>query len=176
MQAETCRRKVRSMRGKGVFGVLVGIGLVGVVWAIVDVVDRGWSSVPGSTWVCAVLGLVLVVFALYREFGGSPLITVDHENIAEEYEASTEGHAAGCMVVTTRMTPDRGSQDPRVARILDRALGRQLAMLEHAVRAGRFDGSAAIGRFTAPTSVRIATARAARFGSSRVRHRAMMPQ
>ena len=61
--------------------------------------------------------------------------------IAEEYEASTEGHAAGCMVVTTRMTPDRGSQDPRVARILDRALGRQLAMLEHAVRAGRFDGS-----------------------------------
>lgn len=71
------------MRGKGVFVVLVGIGLVGVVWAIVDVVDRGWSSVPGSTWVCA----VLVVFALYREFGGSPLITVDHENIAEEYEA-----------------------------------------------------------------------------------------
>ena len=75
------------MRGKGVFVVLVGIGLVGVVWAIVDVVDRGWSSGPGSTWVCAALGLVLVVFALYREFGGSPLVTVDNENIAEEYEA-----------------------------------------------------------------------------------------
>ncbi|GEO90949.1 hypothetical protein KFL01_02550 [Kocuria flava] len=61
--------------------------------------------------------------------------------IAEEHEASTGGHAAGCMVVTTRMTPDRGNQDPRIARILDRALGRQLAMLEHAVRAGKLDGS-----------------------------------
>lgn len=75
------------MRGKGAFVALVAIGLVGIVWAVVDVIDRGWSSVPGSTWVCAALGLVLVVFALYREFGGQPLVTVDNENIAEEYEA-----------------------------------------------------------------------------------------
>ena len=75
------------MRGRGVFVALVAIGLIGIVWAIVDVIDSGWSSVPGSTWVCAALGLVLVAFALYREFGGQPLVTVNDENIAEEYEA-----------------------------------------------------------------------------------------
>ncbi|MGV9480519.1 hypothetical protein [Gordonia aichiensis] len=75
------------MRGKGVFAGVIAIGVIGVVWAVVDVIDRGWASVPGSTWVCAALGLVLVVFAVYREFGGQPLVTVNDENIAEEYEA-----------------------------------------------------------------------------------------
>lgn len=75
------------MRNVGVWVVLVGIGAVGVIWAIVDIVNKGWSQVPGSTWLCGVLGLILAVGALYREFGGQPLVTVDHENIAEEYEA-----------------------------------------------------------------------------------------
>lgn len=74
------------MRSGGIWVVMVAIGLLGTVWAIVDVVDRGWDEVPGSTWLCGVLGLVLAGFALYREFGGQPLITVDQENIAQEYE------------------------------------------------------------------------------------------
>ena len=40
----------------------------------------------------------------------------------------------------------------------------------------QFTENLMIGRLTAPTRVRIATARAARFGSSMVRHSAMMPQ
>ncbi len=40
----------------------------------------------------------------------------------------------------------------------------------------QFTENLMIGRFTAPTRVRIATVRAARFGSSTVRHKAMMPQ
>lgn len=61
--------------------------------------------------------------------------------IAEESEAVAEGHAAGCMVVNTRMAPDIGTRDPRITRILDQGLGRQLALLEQAVRAGRLDGT-----------------------------------
>ncbi|MGW5522888.1 hypothetical protein [Gordonia sp. NPDC003950] len=72
--------------GIGIWLVMVVIGLTGVVWALVDVINRGVGDVPGSTWLCGVLGLVLAAFALYREFGGEPLITFDDENIAEEYE------------------------------------------------------------------------------------------
>lgn len=75
-----------SQGGLGIWVVMVAIGSIGVVWALVDVVNRGWAGVPGSTWLCGVLGLVLAGFALYREFGGEPLITVDHENVAAEYE------------------------------------------------------------------------------------------
>ncbi|MGW0037631.1 hypothetical protein [Gordonia sp. NPDC003376] len=77
---------VVTVRGLGIWVVMVAIGLLGVVWAVVDVVNRGWGDVPGSTWLCAILGAILAVFALYREFGGEPLVTVDHENVAEEYE------------------------------------------------------------------------------------------
>lgn len=94
--------------------------------------------------------------------------------IAEEHEASTEGHAAGCMVVTTtRMTPDRGSQDPRVARILDRALGRQLAMLEHAVRArqARRQPPAGPGPSGHRTAGRHPDLRDSRHGTGRLRTR-----
>lgn len=61
--------------------------------------------------------------------------------VGEEMEAAEQGHAAGCMVVTTRMTPDVAERDPRVARLLDRALGQQRILLEQAVTAGRHDGS-----------------------------------
>lgn len=61
--------------------------------------------------------------------------------VDEERGAATAGHAAGCMVVTTRMTPDRGAQDPRVTAVLDRALSRQRRQLEHGIRAGIRDGS-----------------------------------
>lgn len=61
--------------------------------------------------------------------------------IDEEVEAVAQGHAAGCMVVGTRMTPDVAERDPRVARLLDRAQDHQRTLLEHAVSAGRRDGS-----------------------------------
>ena len=72
----------------GVWVVLVGLGMVGVVWAIVDIVNVGAGEVPGSTWVAGVLGLILMVAALYREFGGQPLITAnpDHESQAQQFE------------------------------------------------------------------------------------------
>ncbi|MEZ5212795.1 MULTISPECIES: hypothetical protein [unclassified Gordonia (in: high G+C Gram-positive bacteria)] len=76
------------MRVSGFLVLMVGLGFVGVIWAIVDVVNRGWSHVPGSTYACGVLGLILAVFALYREFGGQSLITEnpEHESAAAQYE------------------------------------------------------------------------------------------
>ena len=64
------------------------LGLAGVVWTIVDVVREGVDGVPGSTWVCGVLGLILAATALYRDFGGQPLVTVnpDHESEAQQFE------------------------------------------------------------------------------------------
>lgn len=59
----------------------------------------------------------------------------------EECEAATHGHAAGCMVVGTRMTPDLGAKSERVASLLDRALEQQLALIGQAVRVGQLDGS-----------------------------------
>lgn len=59
----------------------------------------------------------------------------------EERAAATQGHAAGCMVVGARMTPDLSARSERVKTLLDRALDRQLAMIEQAVRAGQLDGS-----------------------------------
>lgn len=59
----------------------------------------------------------------------------------EEREAATHGHAAGCMVVGARMTPDLGTKSERVKSLLDRALEQQLALIEQAVRTGQLDGS-----------------------------------
>ncbi|MFT3714736.1 MAG: hypothetical protein QM774_01970 [Gordonia sp. (in: high G+C Gram-positive bacteria)] len=68
--------------------LLVVVGLIGVVWMIADVVREGASNVPGSTWFCGVLGAVLAISAIYREFGGQPIITVnpDHESEKDQFE------------------------------------------------------------------------------------------
>ncbi|MFE1101539.1 TetR/AcrR family transcriptional regulator [Nocardiopsis alba] len=65
--------------------------------------------------------------------------------IAEECEAAEHGHAAGCMAVNTRMSPDLGERDPRVKALLDRALDRQISLLEQAIRVGRLDGGLRAG-------------------------------
>lgn len=61
--------------------------------------------------------------------------------IDEERAATTEDHAAGCMVVGARMTPGLGARSVRVQTLLDQALERQLTLLSDVVRLGRLDGS-----------------------------------
>ncbi|TDC46223.1 TetR/AcrR family transcriptional regulator [Actinomadura sp. KC345] len=61
--------------------------------------------------------------------------------IDEEVQASKRGHAAGCMVVQSLLSPDLRERDPRVARILDRDLRERTSLLAEAIRAGRLDGS-----------------------------------
>ncbi|OQR64393.1 TetR family transcriptional regulator [Streptomyces maremycinicus] len=64
------------------------------------------------------------------------------EGVVEEERAAREqGHAAGCMVVQSLMTPGLRERDERVARLLDRDLREHLGLLEEAIRAGRLDGS-----------------------------------
>lgn len=76
------------MRVSGFLVVLVALGFAGIVWMLVDIVDLGWSGVPGSTYACGVLGAVLSGFALYREFGGQPIVTLDPYAVdpAAQYE------------------------------------------------------------------------------------------
>ncbi|MFB7958288.1 TetR/AcrR family transcriptional regulator [Streptomyces sp. NPDC056045] len=61
--------------------------------------------------------------------------------VGEELQASSRGHAAGCMVVQSLMSPDLRARDERVARILDRDLRERLSTLSAAIRAGQIDGS-----------------------------------
>lgn len=61
--------------------------------------------------------------------------------LTEEDEAIADGHAAGCMVVGSRMTPDVQHRDERVGRLLDDSLDRQLSLLAHAVGVGQRDGT-----------------------------------
>ncbi|MFT0846134.1 TetR/AcrR family transcriptional regulator [Actinomycetaceae bacterium L2_0104] len=61
--------------------------------------------------------------------------------LAEEEEAAADGHAAGCMVVSSRMTPDIQDRDERIGRLLDQSLDRQLSLLSHAVAVGQHDGT-----------------------------------
>ncbi|MER5498593.1 TetR/AcrR family transcriptional regulator [Streptomyces sp. NPDC002561] len=63
--------------------------------------------------------------------------------VGEELQASSRGHAAGCMVVQSLMSPDLRARDERVARILDRDLRERLSTLSAAIRAGQIDGSIA---------------------------------
>ncbi len=65
--------------------------------------------------------------------------------VDEELQASSRGHAAGCMVVQSFMNPDLRERDERVVRILDRDLRERLSLLAGAIRAGRIDGSVAAG-------------------------------
>lgn len=61
--------------------------------------------------------------------------------IGEEEDAAREGHAAGCMVVGARMTPDLGERDPLVKKLLDRSLNQQMGLVAQAIQAGQIDGS-----------------------------------
>ncbi|WP_254923096.1 TetR/AcrR family transcriptional regulator [Rhodococcus sp. OK302] len=63
----------------------------------------------------------------------------------EEGAAAAEGHAAGCMVVGARMTPDLEHRDARIKSILDRALEQQLSLLDSAIDAGQRDGTVRSG-------------------------------
>ncbi|MFD3809028.1 TetR/AcrR family transcriptional regulator [Streptomyces sp. NPDC058619] len=73
--------------------------------------------------------------------GGDRLRALLDVVIAEEREARSEDHAAGCMVVHAFMNPDLRERDERIARILDRDLRERLALLGDAIRAGQLDGS-----------------------------------
>lgn len=59
----------------------------------------------------------------------------------EEADASSAGHAAGCMTVQSYMDPKLRQDDPRITRILDRGRERQLTLMQQALRAGQADGS-----------------------------------
>lgn len=61
--------------------------------------------------------------------------------IEEESTAAVDGHAAGCLIVGTLMTPDLRARDDRLDDFLaaDRRLRDQ--GVEHAVDVGRIDGS-----------------------------------
>lgn len=61
--------------------------------------------------------------------------------LGEEDDAARHGHAAGCMVVNSRMTPDLVDQDERIGQLLDRGLAHQTSLLIQAVDVGRRDGS-----------------------------------
>jgi len=61
--------------------------------------------------------------------------------IGEEVCAAEDGHAAGCMAIGTRMTPDVARRDDRIKRLLDKGLSNQLSALSLAVRQGQADGS-----------------------------------
>ncbi|WP_053917376.1 MULTISPECIES: TetR/AcrR family transcriptional regulator [Brachybacterium] len=61
--------------------------------------------------------------------------------VDEEVEAARAGHAAGCMVVGTRMTPDVSVRDERVERLLDRGLEHQLDMLAAVIARGQDEGA-----------------------------------
>ncbi len=76
------------MRVSGFLMTMTVLGLAGVVWMIVDLVRLGAGDVPGSTWACGVLGLVLVVSSAYRELGGTPIITENpaYESPAQQFE------------------------------------------------------------------------------------------
>ncbi|MER6102248.1 TetR/AcrR family transcriptional regulator [Streptomyces sp. NPDC001832] len=65
--------------------------------------------------------------------------------IGEEETSAKHGHAAGCMVVQSFMSPDLRERDDRIASILDRDLRARTALLAGTIRAGRIDGSIADG-------------------------------
>ncbi|TGN55953.1 TetR/AcrR family transcriptional regulator [Paracoccus liaowanqingii] len=59
----------------------------------------------------------------------------------DEELARIEGHAAGCMIVASRMAPMISSKEPRIQRLLDSYMSRQLSLVTQAVTAGCCDGS-----------------------------------
>jgi AcrR family transcriptional regulator len=77
--------------------------------------------------------------------GAERLRTLVDVVVDEELQAANRGHAAGCMVVQSLMSPDLRERDERVAQILDRDLRERLSLLSGAIRAGQIDGSIAKG-------------------------------
>lgn len=61
--------------------------------------------------------------------------------LGEEAEAWDHGHAAGCMIVATRMAPDIGDHHPRVAEILRRYQQDQRTLIAGAISDGAADGT-----------------------------------
>lgn len=61
--------------------------------------------------------------------------------LGEEADASSAGHAAGCMTVQSYMDPKLRQNDPRITRILDRGRERQLSLMQQALRVGQTDGT-----------------------------------
>ncbi|SOD63357.1 transcriptional regulator, TetR family [Streptomyces zhaozhouensis] len=73
--------------------------------------------------------------------GAERLLSLVDLVISEEREAAERGHAAGCMVVQSLMSPNLRARDERVARLLDRDLRARTSLLEGAIRAGHLDGT-----------------------------------
>lgn len=61
--------------------------------------------------------------------------------VNEEREAKQRGHAAGCMVVHSFMSPGLRERDERIQTMLDRDLRQRTNLLAAAIRAGQVDGS-----------------------------------
>ncbi len=73
--------------------------------------------------------------------GGSRLRGLMEIIVDEECAAQEQGHAAGCMVVHSFMSPDVRERDERVQAILDRDLNHRLSLLKQAAMVGQLDGS-----------------------------------
>lgn len=69
----------RRSQGRGIWVFFLVVGCIGLIWAVVDIVNLGPSHVPGSTWLCLAMSIVVAVGSVYREFGGTPLVTFDDE-------------------------------------------------------------------------------------------------
>lgn len=61
--------------------------------------------------------------------------------IGEEEQARRQGHAAGCMVVHSFMSPDLRDRDFRVQSLLEGDLAERTSLLAAAIRVGQLDGS-----------------------------------
>ncbi|WP_258566217.1 TetR/AcrR family transcriptional regulator [Streptomyces parvulus] len=78
------------------------------------------------------------------ELTGAERLTRLMDGVVEEERAAREqGHAAGCMVVHSRMNPELRRRDDRVTRILDRDMDEYVDIIGGVIRAGRVDGSIA---------------------------------
>lgn len=77
--------------------------------------------------------------------GGARIWRVIELIVEEERAARREGHAAGCMIVNTFMSPDVRGGDPRVQSVLDRDYDRRRSLLTQAARLGQADGSVRSG-------------------------------
>lgn len=73
--------------------------------------------------------------------GERRLVALLDSVLGEEADAREHGHAAGCMIVATRMAPDIGDHDPRVVEILRHYERDQLALIARAVSDGAADGT-----------------------------------
>lgn len=73
--------------------------------------------------------------------GADRLLALIDVVIDEEQDAAKRGHAAGCMVVQSFMSPDLRERDERIQSMLDHDLRRRTDLLASAIRMGQLDGS-----------------------------------